>query len=199
MAYRQEVLNVILAQVLQDRGVIAAPENILKQGQKHQRHMPDVLVNYQGLRLAIEGEVSDAQNAREKAQESARRRVEQGIAHIGVGVVYPEFLRTVNFTHLKNELAACDFQIAVITESTSTNLITGSIGTLESALKNAFEQLIREDVVAQAVAALDGGIERFASVMVGQGGAINRLADILGIRDLSEGKKQSDESEDDEA
>ena len=28
--YRQEVLNVLLAQLLQERGVIAAPENVIR-------------------------------------------------------------------------------------------------------------------------------------------------------------------------
>ncbi len=62
-SYRQEVFNVLLAQLLQERGVIAAPENILKAGPERRRKMPDVIVHYQGLRLIIEGEVSDQPGA----------------------------------------------------------------------------------------------------------------------------------------
>ena len=50
MASRQEVLNVILAQLLQERGLVAAPEEILKTPTK-ERRLPDVLIDFQGLRL----------------------------------------------------------------------------------------------------------------------------------------------------
>jgi len=61
MASRQEVLNVILAQLLQERGLVAAPEEILRQPTK-ERRLPDVIIDFQGLRLAIEAEFG-AQNS----------------------------------------------------------------------------------------------------------------------------------------
>ena len=113
---RQEVLNVVLAQLLQDRGVVAVPESILTTGTQKTRQMPDVLVSYQGLRTAIEGEI-EATNAKEKAIASATRRVETGLAHIGVGIVYPASLRSADFAHLEEQLAQAQLQIAVATEA----------------------------------------------------------------------------------
>ena len=62
-------------------------------------------------------------------------------------------------------------------------------GTLEQSLRQTFDQLIQEDVVAKAVAILDGGIERFAQVLVSSKGDLGRVAELLGIRaiDDSEG------------
>ncbi|MCX8036056.1 MAG: hypothetical protein N3D11_03160 [Candidatus Sumerlaeia bacterium] len=57
--HRQEVLNVLIAQLLQERGVISAPEQILDVANIPRRKMPDVLVYYNGLRTLIEGEVGD--------------------------------------------------------------------------------------------------------------------------------------------
>ena len=64
--YRQEVLNVILAQLLQDRGIVSVPEGIIK-SIDNRRRMPDVLVDFLGLRMMIEGEVSDQRDAEEQA------------------------------------------------------------------------------------------------------------------------------------
>lgn len=162
---RQEVFNVLLAQLLQERGAVVAPESILYTGVQKTRQMPDVIVSYQGLRTAIEGEV-EAPNAREKAIESAMRRVESGVAHIGVGVVYPAVLRTVPFAQLKNRLAQTPLEIAVTTEIGSSGFTTGDVDYLERALRSTFEQLIREDVVAEAVALLDTAVDAFAGAVL---------------------------------
>ena len=82
MKYRQEVLNVILAQLLQEQVLVVAPEQIFKISVKKARKMPDVILDLQGLRLAIEGEYGLNNLAKEKAVKSALGRVEDGIAHI---------------------------------------------------------------------------------------------------------------------
>ncbi len=56
IAFRQEVLNVLLAQLLHERGLVAAPEQVLRRPEEAVA-MPDVLVDFQGLRMAIEGEL----------------------------------------------------------------------------------------------------------------------------------------------
>jgi len=98
--YRQEVLNVILAQLLEERGIVSAPEEILHTLAEKTRQMPDVLVDFLGLRTAIEGEVDDQPNYAKKALESAQGRVEQGIVHIAVAIVYPCSLREHPFQYV---------------------------------------------------------------------------------------------------
>ena len=195
--YRQEVLNVLLAQLLQERGVISAPENIIRAGVDQQKRMPDVtVVSYQGLRTVIEAEVGSTPNAREKSIASARKRVEEGIAHIGVAIVYPATLRNANIqaaAQLKNDLADASLEIAVVTEAGETDFVEGDVDYLATALNHAFEQLLREDVVARAVAALDVGINRFANGILGKPGIVGRVADTMGIKALPQRKKVSDE------
>lgn len=180
--FRQEVLNVLLAQVLAERGIVAVPETILKSSVGN-RKMPDVLVEYQGLRVMIEGEVESPQ-ARAKALKSAHKRVEDGIAHIGIAVVYPASLRDADFATVKDDLAASTLHIAVVVESGDGDFVQGDVTSLEHALRTAFDHLIKEDVVAEAVAAIDAGVEKFASVITFTTGNIARLANALGIRAL---------------
>lgn len=191
--YRQEVLNVLLAQLLQERGVIAAPEKVIRGNLTSNRKMPDVIVNFQGLRTIIEGEVNDQVNAHEKAIASVSRRVEDGIAHIGVAVVYPSFLRKVEFSILKNSIETCDLEIAILTESEKTGFIKCDVNYLENALRRAFEHLVEEDVVAKAVVALEAGIEQFASALASKSGDVTRVAEALGIKEIKNESVTDDE------
>jgi uncharacterized membrane protein (DUF441 family) len=196
--YRQEVFNVLLAQLLQERGVISAPESILTIGLEEHRRMPDVLVNFNGLRTIIEGELGSRVGAHDRALASATKRVEEGIAHIGIAVVYPVFEGEMEFVTLKEQLIKAEMEISVITESRVSGFVKGNVDYLENALRMAFEELVREDIVAQAVAELDGGIERFAAAIVRQRGVIIRMSKTLGIHELPSAKKDEPREDDDD-
>lgn len=191
--YRQEVFNVLLAQLLQKRGVISAPENIVNANAA--KRMPDVIVNFNGLRTAIEGEVGDHADAPQLALASARQRVEEGIAHIGIAIVYPEQLRKAEFARLDEELAQSELAIAIVTEAGDTGFVNGDVNYLENALRHAFEQLLKEDVVARAVATLDSGIDQFARIVADKSGMTDHMAEALGIRGLPERTRNAEEEE----
>lgn len=176
MPHRQEVLNVALADLLIRREVVAGPENIITQAGV--RQMPDVIVQYQGLRLAIEGEI-EGPDAREKAQRSATRRVESGIAHMGMGVIYPRPLRDADFAQLREEMEAARFEIVVISEAGVSDYESGDIDYLENLLRRVFERLLREDVVAEAVAMIDVAVNDFAKMAIGSSGVSGRILKAL--------------------
>jgi len=182
--YREEVFNVYLAELLRDRGVVGVPESVTRQGRR--RRMPDVVVEFFGLRVMLEGKVGDVPQAHVKALEAARNRLEQGIAQIGVAVVYPATLR--NASDVKAALAQSELDIAVVTESREGGYTKGNIDYLKSALTLAFDHLVEEDVVAQAVAALDAGIDRFSDSVIGKPGVIQRLADALDLMEPTSSK-----------
>lgn len=195
-SYRQEVFNVLLAQLLQERGIVSAPEDVLKATPSSARKMPDVLVDYSGLRIAIEGEVDDQPNYGEKALDSAKRRVEQGLAHIGVAIIYPATLRKVDFARLKAEMEAIEFRIAIVSEAeTEPQYRQGTVDGLGEVLRRTFGELVKEDVVAQAVKELEEGIAVFAEAVVDDEGNVVRLAQVLGIKGLPKRNKPSDEKE----
>lgn len=180
--FRQEVLNVVLAQLLRERGIISAPEDVLASSEG--RRMPDVLVDFAGLRTAIEGEVDDQPDALQKAQSSAARRVEQGIAQIGLAIVYPAELRHVEFADLKNLLARVRMRVSVVTEAGQTGYADSDVDGLSEILRHTFDQLVKENVVAEAVVALETGIEGFAAAVGRSPAVVTRLAEALGIGSL---------------
>ena len=190
--YRQEVLNVVLAQLLQERGLVTAPESIVKLSLEEGIRMPDVIVNYNGLRTVIEGEIDKDPNCRERALESAGKRVEDAIAHIGIAVIYPDYLRPLDFKLLKESLSNAKLDMAIISEMGTTGYVNGDLDYLKDALNNTFEQLLREDVVSQAVAVLDANVGHFARILVTQKGSMERVVEKLDIGELPNTEDNTD-------
>jgi len=114
--HREEVLNVLLATLLDKRGVIAAPELILRSGPQSARAMPDVLVHFRGLRTAIEGRTITTKAAQNTLLKDTRARIQQGIAHLGIAIVYPPSLSRVPFEQLAEVFSHVTLRFAVISE-----------------------------------------------------------------------------------
>lgn len=195
--YREEVFNVLLALLLHERGVVTAPEQSLRQAIEQRRHVPDVLVTYRGLRTVIEGKVADKAGADEKALEQARDRVNSGIAHIGIALLYPATIRKApSLDEIQKIIAESSFKIAICSETGEMGWTEGGIDYLTDVLRGAFEQLVREDAVIKAVEALNAGLEQFASTVFVNPATLKRAAEILGIRELPKrvrGKSEGDE------
>jgi hypothetical protein len=76
--FREEVLNVKLAELLKERGLKADPEVI-------QGKLPDVRVVIGGLILILEGKSSSKTNLMKQAKD----RVNSGLANISIAIEYP--------------------------------------------------------------------------------------------------------------
>lgn len=179
--YREEVLNVVLAQLLQQRGVISAPEQLLHptaQGLK----MPDVLVTLYGLRTIIEGKVDDQPGADQAVWQKAEERVDQGISHIAVAVLYPASLRGgYPFELLGERLADAGLRVAIFSETGPSGWIDGDVDLLVDLLRRTYEQLVKEDIVAEAAQLLDDAVKGFAQTLQGTPADVERAAQSLGI------------------
>ena len=211
MPVRQEVLNVLLAQLLEERGLIAAPEQIRSfRGQA--RQMLDVLVDFQGLHLVIEGEFATRSRkgtevAEQRASQAALRRLEQGIARIGVALIYPGRLRNIAFLKLKEELAQASLRFAIITESVQQQLslfpdkdtrvpfTEGNVEALVEAIRRAYELLVQDEVLKRAVARIEASIERFIAALGAQPATTERFKEALEVRELPREKELEAEGE----
>jgi len=195
--YREEVFNVLLALLLHERGVVTAPEKSFKKALEERRHVPDVLVVYRGLRTVIEGKVEDKATADEKALAQVRDRVNSGIAHIGIALLYPVGIRNIPlFSELQAFLADGVFKVAVYSETGETGWTKGGLDYLADILRGAFDQLVREDAVTKAVESLNAGIDIFARTVFTSPVTVQRAAEILGIRELPKrGRKRPEDEE----
>lgn len=215
---REEVLNVMLALLLNKRGIVAAPEQIFRSALENKRVMPDVLVDYLGLRMAIEGKIGMNPATRKGALDDAKRRVETGVAHIAVAVLYPSALSTVaQIDRLEEELRTANLHISVVTEaeearqlvlplqglglmepSQSPEWAESDVDHLGSILRRAYDSLVVENVVESAVTAIKAGIEGFSPVILASPGAVERARKALGIRAEADGiQTRQDEVADD--
>ena len=188
--YREEVFNVLLALLLHERGVVTAPEKSFKKALEERRHVPDVLVTFRGLRTAIEGKVADKSIAAEKALSQARDRVDNGVAHIGIALLYPAAIREISdFVDLQAMLAITVYKVAVYSEVGETGWTEGGIDYIADILRRAFDQLVKEDVVNKAVETLDLGISEFARIAFNTSPKIDHAAQTLGIHEPATPKK----------
>lgn len=175
--HREEVLNTTLAACIVARGMAADPETIMKQG--HAR--PDVMVKFRGLRCAIEGKVDDVAQARAVVSGDARRRIDQGIAHLAVAVVYPTAIRSTDFDALAAEMSRSDVDFSVLTDAGESEWHSGGVDELLAGLRRAHESIVRDDVLAQAVGTLSGGLDQVAAALLDSPATCDRLIDLLGV------------------
>jgi hypothetical protein len=176
---REEVLNVSLASCLGARGIVANPETITS---KHK--MPDVIATFRGLRCIIEGKIADVSGARDLVASDALRRVEQGIAHIAIGAVYPKLLRNTEFAQVGKALNSAVLDFIVFTEVGAGEWRSGGIDAILDELRRAHEAIVRDDVVTRAVEKLSLGMAAVANSMTQSNAVCDRLIDVLGIGEV---------------
>ncbi|MGL4964912.1 MAG: hypothetical protein ACRC67_27045 [Inquilinus sp.] len=175
--HREEVLNTILATCLGRRGVAADPETIQYKG----RYRPDVIASFGGLRCAIEGKVSDTPQAEALVLSDARGRIEQGIAHIAIAVVYPVTLRTAKFDQMVEAMSSASLEFAVLTEAGDGSWHSGRLNDILAELRRAHDILVRDDVLQQAVDTLNIGLSEVAGALINNRSACDRLISVLGV------------------
>lgn len=177
---REEVLNVVLAECICDRGLAADPENIIGKGRK--RALPDVLISLRGLRCGIEGK-KEGPSAKREVEKQARNRVTAGICHMCIGVIYPNTLKGTSFRQLGEAISNSTLEFMVVTEAESGAWRQGSLDLIIEDLRRAYDVLISDDVVTRSVEKLETGMQHIVEVFMRNQAASKRLADLLEVHD----------------
>jgi hypothetical protein len=175
---REEVMNVLLAEYINDSGMSAEAENIEQSG-AGRRALPDVIISFQGLRCSIEGKWADVNNARDVVSRQARERIQTGIAHIALAVTYPSALKAVPLSDKKRELQTARLHYCLFTELTNGTWREGNVDAINDDVRRAQHLMATDDVVVQAVGELQEGMAGLVSVLTNNPVACDRLADIL--------------------
>jgi hypothetical protein len=191
---REEVLNVLLAQAICDTGMMADPENILKV--HGERNMPDVLLSFQGLRCVLDGKYTDAQNSKVQVQQQVDERLANGMAHVGIGLLYPKELRTFgDFTKLQSALRTTELRFFIATESEKGNWQTGTLDNLLEKLRHSHANLAQDDVVTRSVELLQFGMDGVIRDVMGNEAACERLCELLGVYEEDKPEADDDDEE----
>ena len=140
---REEVPNVYLAELVCGLGIKAAPETIQEGG----KHRPDVLMQYSGMRVVIEGKYADAPSAENSVLNDAQKRIDLGVAHISLAVIYPPEIRTTDSSILKKTLKKTGFRFCVLSEVGQGQWHDGGVDDILGEIRRAQENMSKQDVV----------------------------------------------------
>ena len=186
------MLNVLLAQCICDTGLTADPENIITE--YGSRIMPDVLISMHGLRCAVDGKYAST-SAKQDVAAQVSARIQSGLCHIGVGVLYPPRLRSMaDFDSLKTALLNEQLEFYIATESVEEpSWANGNLHALLGQVRVAHMQLASDDVVTRCVEYLQDGMRAFTASIAHNRSACESLASLLGV--YEESKKQDHEIE----
>jgi hypothetical protein len=175
-------LNVTLAALLKNRGILSVPESILSLAQKGRR-LPDItLADLWGVRIVIEGRSNTSAAIKRTLFDDAKQRVLDGISPICLAVLYPPEVRHVDAeTDLAKVLEAASLTVRVISEGGDGDWDDTTVDGLADTLRRSYELLVSEDVVTDAVSSLEDAIEEASTKIASIRAAPARLRKVLGI------------------
>jgi len=177
---REEVLNIKLAELLSRSGLLSVPESILSEVAG--RRLPDVAIgDYWGVRVILEGRIAERANVKDTLERDCLRRIEEGIAAIAIGIMYPPELRYSDWATLEQAMRTTTLRIKVFTEAGRGEWVDSDLEGLSAVLRRAYESLVHEDVVNAAVEELRQSIEVASRELSGSPGTAERLRDLLVI------------------
>lgn len=174
-------MNVTLAGLLNRRGVLSAnPERSIPIGERD-RGVPDIaLVEISGLPVVIEGRIGDKPAVERSLDADCPKRIEDGLAAVVVGVVYPAEVRTApSVPAVEGILVRCELKAKVFTEAGSTEWTTTDLDGLASLLRRTYESLVKDSVVDSLVGQLDEAIEVASRKLARSEGTADRLKEVL--------------------
>ncbi len=183
VAFREEVVNVALAELLEQRGMLSVPETIRKSIARKTRDLPDIIVaDLLGIRMVIEGRFNGSRAAGASLLRDARERVEQGVSPVCLAVLYPPELRSAeSLPRLRLNLGKATLTIRVISENSDGEWADGTVDDIVEALRRSYELLVSEDVVVAAVGEIASGIETAADLFARTPSLSERFRQALGI------------------
>lgn len=140
VAFREEVVNVALAELLEQRGMLSVPETIRKSIARKTRDLPDIIVaDLLGIRMVIEGRFNGSRAAGASLLKDARERVEQGISPVCLAVLYPPELRSAeSLPRLRLNLEKATLTIRVISENSDGEWADGTVDDIVETLRRSY-------------------------------------------------------------
>jgi hypothetical protein len=181
--FREEVVNVVLAELLEKRGMLSVPETIRKSVERKTRDLPDIVVaDLLGIRMVIEGRFNSGKPARDSLLKDARERVELGISPVCLAVLYPPELRSAeSVPKLRKNLEKATLGIRVISENSDGDWADGTVDDIVETLRRSYELLVSEDVVVSSVGEIASAIETASGLFSGSKALKERFRTVLGI------------------
>ena len=181
--FREEVVNVVLAELLEQRGMLSVPETIRKLIARKTLALPDIVVaDLLGIRMVVEGRFNSGPTSRESLLRDSKERVEQGISPVCLAVLYPPELRSAeSLPNLRRNLETATLEIRVISENSDGEWMGATVDDIAEALRRSYELLVSEDVVVASVGEIASAIEIASALFARTKTLKSRFRKALGI------------------
>lgn len=181
--FREEVVNVKLAELLEERDVVSLPEQVISDLVENNR-MPDIMTaNLLGIRVVIEGRIGQSSSVRRSLEEDCEERVAEGVAPMAVAVAYPAGINQASsLSDLEDNIRDSELEMNVVTEEGVGDWSSGGLSDLAQFLRSGYSDLIQENVVEDAVDTIDSSIDGFVNELSstqGLGGTAKRLREVV--------------------
>jgi len=197
MSLREESFNVILAELLTERGLKALGEVILRK--RRRRPEPDVLIELNGVRIVIEGKKPGMW---ESLVKQCEKRLDDNVCDLCVMVEYADVkLDTLMPSQLdvKNALLRGKFNVGFLSYVDRVGLdkwlgITRklekyagvSFNDLLTCLMSAYSRVIKEDIIGPVIERMSEVLDEFAE-RVSTEVNVERLKEVLELKERREG------------
>ncbi len=198
MEIREENLNVMLAELLSERGLKALGEVIIKDRGKSPR--PDVHLTINGVRIIIEGKKPGKW---EELKQKCIQRLDDGICDLCIMVEYlhiPIESLEPSQLEIKRALIKGIYKVGIMTYAERIGLEKWlnispktdmdvynnvSFDELLNYVMSAYDKLVREDILSPVISRIETVISSFAR-NVGANISIDRLKKVLELREEHE-------------
>lgn len=192
-SYREEAVNVTLAEAMQRLGAPSRAETIVHKGKS--KNYPDVRTTWAGLRVVIEAKYAGS-GAEERVTSQVEERLESGLGEVGIALIYPAELRHAEDLHAALEVVQLRARFAAPGRIGAWQELSG-VADLVKCLDYARALLIDDDVVKNAADALAEAIAVFELAVEAQPARKDELLRIVsavdaagaGARDLNSARK----------
>lgn len=163
--FREEVINVELARLLNKYGLNADPETITS------GRLPDVMIIVDGVKINLEGRFTKSPDST-SLEKDCIKRLEEGMAEITVGLYYPEDIKKAkNLKDLSKNLTSSLFNISIFyfSDQGLKKYKVKQIGIQElvTNLNNIYNIVLKSDVLKKTIEEVGKTIEK-CSVMASE-------------------------------
>lgn len=185
MVFREEVINVELAELLCSKGLRAQPETIVRNGK-----MPDVIIVVQGVTVILECRFSIR-----SLRSDAAARIEQGLCDICIALQYDQRLRQCTVTNeLRKALSESTYSGEIVFQ-TSTGIETipftkYTIDDLVGVINKSCELIVDSDILKDLVTKVHSSLNELVDYSAANGlltddfSLFGELRELLGIQDM---------------
>ncbi len=176
--HREETINTSLALALAHYGLMAEAEII--SNIHATKKLPDVFFNLDGLDVILEGKFARP-NAEAESYQQIHQRLNLGLAHLAIAVIYPENLRTTNTSEVRNILQHTQFRYFIVSESGESGWLEGDLTKLIEDIRQAQFNLLENNLVEQLATDLSEVLFYAARMWVKETATCERFSNLLGI------------------